>query len=30
LNKVGYDNPEVLEFERNRVGYYDPWYIKLG
>jgi len=30
LNKIGFDNPELLELERIRTGYYDPWYIKLG
>jgi peptide/nickel transport system permease protein len=30
LNKVGFDNPELLELERARIGYYDPWYIKLA
>jgi peptide/nickel transport system permease protein len=30
LNRVGYDDPDLLEFERNRVGYYEPWFIKLG
>jgi peptide/nickel transport system permease protein len=29
LFKVGFNNPEILEAERIRVGYYDPWYIKL-
>ena len=29
LFKVGYDNPQLLEAERNRVGFYDPWYVKL-
>ncbi|MFX1363826.1 MAG: ABC transporter permease [Promethearchaeota archaeon] len=23
-------DPDVLEAELNRIGYYDPWYIKLG
>ncbi|KKL93365.1 hypothetical protein LCGC14_1875420 [marine sediment metagenome] len=30
LNAVGFDNPDLLEFERQRLGYYDPWYIKLS
>ena len=30
LNKVGFDNPELLELERIRTGYYDPWFVKLG
>jgi len=30
LNKVGYDNPDLLEYERQRLGYYDPWYVKLS
>jgi len=30
LNKIGFDNPELLELERIRIGYYDPWYVKLG
>jgi peptide/nickel transport system permease protein len=30
LNQVGFADPVVLESERRRVGYYDPWYIKLA
>jgi len=30
LNRVGITDPVVLELERRRVGYYDPWYVKLG
>ena len=30
LNAIGFDNPELLEYERQRLGYYDPWYVKLG
>ena len=30
LNRVGVTDPEVLELERRRVGYYDPWYIQLA
>jgi len=30
LNRVGFLDPEVLELERQRVGYYDPWFVKLG
>jgi peptide/nickel transport system permease protein len=30
LNKVGFADPSVLELERQRVGYYDPWFVKLG
>ena len=30
LNKIGFDNPELLELERIRTGYYDPWFVKLG
>jgi len=29
LFKVGFNNPELLEAERIRMGYYNPWYIKL-
>ena len=29
LFKVGFNNPELLEAERIRVGYYNPWYVKL-
>jgi len=29
LNKVGFADPVVLESERRRVGYYDPWFVKL-
>jgi len=30
LSQVGPTDPEVLELERQRVGYYDPWFVKLG
>ena len=30
LNRVGFTDPEILELERRRVGYYDPWYVQLG
>jgi len=30
LNRVGVTDPVVLELERRRVGYYDPWYVKLA
>ena len=30
LNRVGITDPVVLELERQRVGWYDPWYVKLG
>jgi peptide/nickel transport system permease protein len=30
LNRVGFTDPEVLELERQRVGYYDPWFVQLG
>ena len=30
LNRVGLTDPVVLELERRRVGYYDPWLVKLG
>ena len=30
LNRVGWADPVVLESERQRVGYYDPWFIKLA
>ena len=30
LNRVGLTDPKVLELERRRVGYYDPWYIQLA
>ena len=29
LFKVGFQNPELLEAERIRVGFYNPWYVKL-
>ncbi|HDZ18578.1 MAG TPA: ABC transporter permease [archaeon] len=29
LNRVGFADPTVLESERQRVGYYDPWFVKL-
>ena len=29
LNRVGFADPSILEMERQRVGYYDPWLIKL-
>ena len=29
LFRVGFDNLELLEQERQRVGFYDPWYIQL-
>jgi len=29
LFRVGFDNLELLEQERERVGFYDPWYIQL-
>ena len=29
LFKVGYDNPELLAAEMERVGYNDPWFVKL-
>ncbi|MHA2325049.1 MAG: ABC transporter permease [Promethearchaeota archaeon] len=30
LNRVGWADPVVLESERQRVGFYDPWHIKLA
>ena len=30
LNKMGMLDQEILEAERIRIGFYDPWYIKLG
>lgn len=30
LNRVGIVDPVVLESERQRVGYYDPWFVKLA
>ena len=31
VNKIGMVlDPEILEAELRRTGYYDPWYIKLG
>jgi len=30
LNRVGFADPIVLESERQRVGYYDPWFVKLA
>ena len=30
LNRVGITDPVVLELERQRVGYYDPWYVQLS
>ena len=30
LNRVGLTDPDVLELERRRVGYYDPWYIQIA
>jgi len=30
LNRVGFADPSVLESERQRVGYYDPWFVKLA
>ena len=30
LNRVGFVDPVVLESERQRVGYYDPWFVKLA
>jgi len=30
LNRVGFTDPVVLESERQRVGYYDPWFVKLA
>jgi peptide/nickel transport system permease protein len=30
LNRVGFADPSVLELERQRVGYYDPWFVKLA
>ncbi len=30
LNRVGWADPVVLESERLRVGYYDPWFVKLA
>ena len=29
LNRVGITDPVVLELERQRVGYYDPWHVQL-
>jgi len=29
LNRVGFEDLELLEAERQRVGYYHPWYVKL-
>jgi peptide/nickel transport system permease protein len=29
LNRVGITDPVVLELERQRVGFYDPWYVQL-
>jgi peptide/nickel transport system permease protein len=30
LNMVGPMEDEILELERQRIGYYDPWFVKLG
>ena len=30
LNKMGMLDHEIIEAERIRIGYYDPWYVKLG
>ncbi|KKL65952.1 hypothetical protein LCGC14_2149840 [marine sediment metagenome] len=30
LNRVGITDPYALEMERQRVGYYDPWFVKLA
>jgi len=30
LNRVGWADPVVLESERQRVGYYNPWFVKLA
>ena len=30
LNRVGFADPVVLESERQRVGYYEPWFVKLA
>jgi peptide/nickel transport system permease protein len=30
LNRVGITDPVVLELERRRTGYYDPWFVKLA
>ena len=30
LSQVGTGHPELLEYERQRLGYYDPWYVKLS
>ena len=30
LNKMGMLDIELLEAERIRIGFYDPWYVKLG
>jgi len=29
LFKVGHDDPQLLQAEMERVGYFDPWYVKL-
>jgi peptide/nickel transport system permease protein len=29
LFRVGAANPELLEAEKIRVGFYNPWYVKL-
>ena len=29
LFKVGHDDPQLLQRELERLGYYDPWYVKL-
>jgi peptide/nickel transport system permease protein len=29
LFRVGFENPELLQQEMERVGYYDPWFVKL-
>jgi len=30
LNRVGILEGEILELERQRIGYYDPWFVKLA
>lgn len=30
LNKMGMLDFEIIEAERIRIGFYDPWYVKLG
>jgi peptide/nickel transport system permease protein len=30
LNKMGMLDYEIIEAERIRIGFYDPWYVKLG